>query len=679
MQIYVKSEGRAAIKCDKVSAQSLQNIRKSMQNSHQNASTTVWTQPSTESQRRYYSKHAGERRVFGWITTVLQTTHGFLAFAAWTAIYAWIFKMVPFLLPLAPILSGATLIAMHVLFRTTWETYWYDRLDNDPNTDSPVWVPVLIILCLLLAEVQGMQSFLAGQVKPVAERGTEGITQEHTTTLSAYEASYEKEKADIEAIYRQKEAAAGARFDRQIRSLVDKVSDTPADRAAKKRQVASLRAQRDAALQPVLAAKAEALEQAYQRHSKYKSSEFQRKTAIVAAIDSSNMAEQKRYHADMADTSTYSWAVSVLLLLLIGALSYRTVKINVESGILPTRNYTVLDAHGSLPERIWTALSDAINRRGLQLAVWLHRVLSPREAITTFDGTVVAKPGEYNTPAGVLTVPAHVVDDDHTLRNKVALKIMAELQKNPHLQITEDVINQQMQLARTMNGTYASAPFDTGKKAEPAPAPAQPAQVSPTPAPAAEIPYHERLSDWRRRVLNLLRQHDEDYRAGRYAEAKAINASFSQPHNPIVVEGNRLNLEWAIVDGDFQVRRRDRQHWTPLQNLSAEALNAPPANADIAQNDDDLFKQETELFKQTILPYTDDAGKVIGVKYRKEDGQWTTYDYNLCKGQHGIYLRRAAKEGSSLANRVGLAKWNYALSLFEEGSVPSENLQAITL
>lgn len=660
-----------------------------MQNSHQNASTTVWTQPSTESQRRYYSKHAGERRVFGWITTVLQTTHGFLAFAAWTAIYAWIFKMVPFLLPLAPILSGATLFAMHVLFRTTWETYWYDRLDNDPNTDSPVWVPVLIILCLLLAEVQGMQSFLAGQVKPVAERGTEGITQEHTNTLSAYEASYEKEKADIEAIYRQKEAAAGARFDRQIRSLVDKVSDTPADRAAKKRQVASLRAQRDAALQPVLAAKAEALEQAYQRHSKYKSSEFQRKTAIVAAIDSSNMAEQQRYHADMANTNTYSWAVSVLLLLLISALSYRTVKINVESGILPTRNYTVLDAHGSLPERIWTALSDAINRRGLQLAVWLHRVLSPREAITTFDGTVVAKPGEYNTPAGVL--PPHV-DDDQLARQKVAMKIMEEAKKNG-LTITKDLLETELEKAKRMNGSYMTSEF--GKKPEPSPAAGAAAMASegrvhdasPTPdrgtttVPASHLVImpdgDPQIQYWKKRVQNLIKQYDQ----ADEADKQVLNAYlFTDEHSPIVIEGRRLKLQWGVSkDGQVVVRHLDRNHLVPLEKISLEALLTPPSDLAQGQNEDDLFKQEVELFKQKFEPYTDSNGKVIGVKYLKQNGEWTAYDLNTCQAQQRIYKAREAKEGASMTVRLGLAKWNYALSLFEEGSVATEKMEAITL
>lgn len=529
----------------------------------------MWTQPSTDAQKRYYSKHAAERRVFGWITTVLQGTHGFLAFAAWTAIYLWLFQMVPFLMPLAPFLSGATLLAMHVLFRTTWETFWYDRLDSDPNTDSPVWVPLTIIALLLIAEVQGMQTFLAGQVKPPTERGTEQINQEHTTTLSAYETSWEKEKSDIEAIYRTKELAAAGRFDRKIRSLVEKVSDSPAERAEKKRQVASLRAQRDAVLQPIQEAKAAALETAYNRHSTFKGQEMQRKTTLVAAIDSSNTAEYMRFNNDMKATNTYSWLISVALLFLIAALSYRSVKINVESGILPLRNYTVLDAHGSLPERIWTALADAINRRGLQLAVWLHRTLSPREAITTFDGTVVAKPGEYNTPEGFF----QKVDDEQTARQKVAMKIMQDARDNG-LIITPEILDMELDKAKRMNGSYMSSEF--GKKPEPAPASAPLAQATPTPsAQPTETPYADRLEYWKIRIQNMLDHHDAAYRAGDMAEANAISNSFGNPHNPIVVEGNRLNLEWAIIDGHFQVRRRDRKHWTRLENMSVEALDNP--------------------------------------------------------------------------------------------------------
>ena len=189
---------------------------------HLHNSTTVWTQPQTDDQRRYYSKHAAEKRVFGWITTLLQTAHGAIAFAAWTAIYLWVFKNIPFMLPTAPFLAGGTLVALHILFRTTWQTYWYDKLDNDPNTDSPVWVPLAIIVLLLGAEVQGASKYLEAQVAPVAEKTTEQTDKEHATTVASIEQAYSNDVAAITDLYKAKLAP----IDRRIYSLRSRSTDT---------------------------------------------------------------------------------------------------------------------------------------------------------------------------------------------------------------------------------------------------------------------------------------------------------------------------------------------------------------------------------------------------------------------------------------------------------------------
>ena len=169
---------------------------------HLHKSTTVWTQPATDEQRSYYSKHAAEKRVFGWITTLLQTAHGAVAFAAWTAIYLWVFKNIPFLLPTAPFLAGGTLIALHILFRTTWQTYWYDRLDDDPNTDSPIWVHIAIIILLLGAEIQGARQYLAGQVAPIERHNTDDIDGAYRTEAASIEQAYRNDAAAITDLYK---------------------------------------------------------------------------------------------------------------------------------------------------------------------------------------------------------------------------------------------------------------------------------------------------------------------------------------------------------------------------------------------------------------------------------------------------------------------------------------------
>lgn len=638
-------------------------------------STTVWTQPQSDEQRRYYSKHAAEKRVFGIIATVFQGAHGFIAFAAWTAIFTWVLKVVPLLLPLAPFLAGFTLIALHVLFRTTWQTYWYDRLDDDPNTDSPVWVPAVILALLLFAEVQGAKQYLSNQVKPPEQQGTEQIDAYHATTIASIEQGHRNEVANIEAVYKAKIAP----LDRQIyaaRRSASSTDDDAARRSARSR-VASLQSQRD----QVLAEKAAALEKALTQATALKTSEYNRKGKAVSAVDEHNAREQSRFQADLGNVDSYAWILSVSLLLLIAGLSYRGVRINVKSGIIPLRNYTVLDAHGSIPERIWTAIADAFNRRSLQFAVFLHRMLSPRKAITSFDGTVVARPGTYNTPGGFFP-EGHRPAEPVILKtqDEAAREVLAKMAANPDIRLTPDEVRAEIATAMTTNGHYKDLPLQGGKKHEAPAAPQAQAAGATRPEPAPLPSYDEDLQQWKGRVNAQLGKYDEFHRTGQKAMAAAVqDYLFTDLHSPIVKQGKRLRLEWGIKDGEFKVRHLDRQHFVPLAEISQAALLAPSPAPYAAPDDDDLFKQNIDLFKQKIQPHTDEAGKVIGIKYLKKDQTWTTYDYNTVRGQWGIYLSRSKRGEVSEAVQAGLEKWQYAMSLFEEGRRElRDNLQPIT-
>ena len=644
---------------------------------HLHKSTTVWTQPATDEQRSYYSKHAAEKRVFGWITTLLQTAHGAVAFAAWTAIYLWVFKNIPFLLPTAPFLAGGTLIALHILFRTTWQTYWYDRLDDDPNTDSPIWVPIAIIILLLGAEIQGARQYLAGQVAPIERHNTDDIDGAYRTEAASIEQAYRNDAAAITDLYKTRLSP----FDRQIAGLRARSADTDEERRNIRARIAAIQSQRD----QVLAQKAADLKKALDTATDARSKAAARRDALISQVDNHNAGELARYTADMGSVSTYAWLLSVGLLGLICGLSYRTVRINVRSGILPLRNYTILDAHGSVPERIWTAFADAFNRRGLQFAVWIHRLLSPNDAITSFDGTVVARPGTYNTPEGFYpaSAPLPAEEEQHTTKTEqqAAAEVLEKLAGNPGARLTPDQIRQEIALSLSSNGHYRDLPLQGGKPEAPAGPQAQPAGATRTAAPHPT--YAEMLARWTGMMQNQLDAYDQAVRDGKPERAASIqDYVMSDPHSPLRLEGRRLNLEWGIKDGKFVVRRRDRDHYVPLAEVTDNALNAPfSAFHDEPQpiETDDLFKQKIELFKQNLVPYTDESGKVIGVKYRKRNNDWTAYDFNTVKGQWGIYQRRAEREEVSEAIRDGLEKWQYALSLFEDGREELKNIKTITV
>lgn len=653
-------------------------------------SVPVTTQPTTPEQIRYFSKHATERNVFKWTTTVLQGTHGFLAFAAWTAIYAWMFQNLTWLLWIAPLLAGFSLLAMHVIFRATWETYWYDKLDADPNTDSPIYVPVAIILLLLVAEVNGVQRFLTAQVKPPETRAADHIEADHTTTVASIEQSYRNDKAAIEATYREKERAATLPYDRQLRSARNRSTDTPEERLQRRQSIASLERQRDAALAPVFAAKSNALEKALNAYTAAKDAANTRRQTGVAEVDTHNAAENTRYTTDLGKVGSYAWIISVGLLALIMMLSYRVVRINVKSGIIARRNYTVLDAHGNPLEVAVTALFDAFKRQWLRLWVGVHRALSPKEAITSFDGTVIAQPGTYNTfPAP----PTN--DEDEALRKKVAEKILDQASRG-EVRITPELLNEEFQRAKTMNGTYKNTPLG---KPEPSPAPARPAEGGPaapsqqrthppTPnqytADTADNDEPRWIKFFRDTMLAQIAAYDQAIAAGNTRQAQIHQDALTDPTDPTVKLGRRLGLAWGIYQGDVHVwRNRTPGIKVPLQNLTVEALNGTTPPAELTEDGEpvELFKQNLELFKQKIQAQKDpETGKVVGILYKKEkSGEWVTYPYTQVKAFWTNYVARCDKSQSP-ANLEGLEKWQYAMSLFDEGRVEMrETLQPVVL
>ena len=383
----------------------------------------------------------------------------------------------------------------------------------------------------------------------------------------------------------------------------------------------------------------------------------------------------------MGSVSTYAWVLSVGLLLLIAGLSYRAVRINVKSGILPLRNYTVLDAHGSIAERLFTAFGDAANRRGLQFAVWIHRLLSPKEAITSFDGNVVAKPGTYNTPSGFFPPdfqpqePVHIKTEEEAAR-----EVLEKLAANPGVTLTPQQIRQEVALSLRTNGEYRNMPL--GKPEAPAGPAAQPAGAAARQQPAPTPTYAEMLDYWRRMVLAQLAECDRLLQAGKPIDA-IQDYIFTDTMSPIVKEGRRLQLVWGMQGENVVVRHRDRQHFVPIDKLTEQTLLAhisTDSDSPVAGEDENLFKYDLNKFKQEIQVERDPvSGKVIGVKYKKADGAWGNIGFSQVKAYWNIYRKYTEKDNASARVKDGFGKWSYALSLFEEGrEVLEGDLQTVT-
>lgn len=638
------------------------------QQSHQNQtkSTTVWTQPESDDQKAYYSKHAAERRVFGWISAFLQAGHGLLAFASFSAIYGWVLSTVPSALFIVPFAAAGTIMALHILFRTTWQTYWYDKLDSDPKTDSPLAVPVAILLLLLIVEVQGARMFLAGQVKPPAKESTESVDASFTALTASVDAHYNNQVKAIEQVAYEKTKAATASYNRQIKALKNRNPETDQERRAIRNQIAALEDKKDHAIQPILAAKAAELDKALQAASKSKEFEANRRQNAVAIIDNSNAGEVSRHLNELGNVDRYAWILSVCLLGIISLLLYRMVRINVKSGIIPLRNYTVLDAHGSVAERLWTAFSDAFNRQGLRFAVAIHQALSPSKPIRSFDGTVVAEPGTYNTPAGQKSQPA---TDEAALRSKVYQKLSEEA-KNGSVHITSELLEQELEKARRMNGTYLSTPL-SGKN-EPSVPPAASEGNQDT-----QAGYDHMLRHWANRVEQLVASYDRQMQNGNDSAARETMRYINDPSGPIVKEATRLGIRFGADGSDDEVvawKAGNDAHKVPLSLLSESALNA-----DNHHNTNEIrFKSDLNHFQEDIKLI--ENGGLIGISYRREDGKWSPLGYAGVKSRLKIAQKNASEPDPSPKVLKALEKWTYAMALLDKAATHKrEEVHALEL
>ncbi len=431
----------------------------------------MWSTPITEQQQRYFSKHAPKRRVYGLIQSTLQVLHAFLAFSAWFALFTWAFEKVPIFQPAAPWLAGILLLAFHALFRVTWDTYWYDRLDKDDRTDSSIFIPLAIMAVLLFTEAHGARIFLEQQVKPADIQTTQPVADAHDQQIGKLDKQYRQQVADIEALYKEKKRATALLYQNRIAALRKRKIDDDTERRSIYNQIAEQERQRDAALAPLAAAKAAELEKALVNYQAAADQVKKLAETETTRITNRNAAEQARFDMDMSQAGAIGWFISCILLALIAALGYARVRINVYSGILPKRNFTVLDAHGSVMERIATAFGDAFNRRSLQFAVWTHRLLSPNQELQSFDGTVVARPGRYNSPAVSSAQPETPSTTQAELLNDAYKKVWAKvlaLQKNYAGYVPDDqVLEKELNKALQMNGTYATAPWEDASLGKP--------------------------------------------------------------------------------------------------------------------------------------------------------------------------------------------------------------------
>jgi hypothetical protein len=591
-------------------------------------SISMWSQPQTEQEQRYYSKHSPKRKVYGIAQIALQFAHTAIALSAWIAIYSYSLRAVPSLSFAIIPLSLISLAVLHLIFKTSWETFWYDRLDNDPNTDSQPWLPLGIIAVLLITEVNGAQMFLKKSVAPVTQKDDTVVLSATSEEYARIDGQYRDEVNGITATFAPRLSAATARYDKEIAAWHRKLIISDNDASYKRQNIAQFEAKRAAAASKIELAKAEALQKALDRKTAALDHVNGRKTTLLASVDQHNQKELNRYDTEQQAAGAMAWIISAALVLGIAVLGYARVRINVKSGILPVRTFTDLDKHGTWIEQLGSALADAMKRRGTQLATWAHRILSPSGTIHTLDGNVITAPGSYNG-GNELSTHRHA-------SKQAANEPPADAQ---HYPISPELKSAHLSL------TIALANFNDAATVD------------------------EKIDAWDA-IYNLRCDYCSVGICSFITEARASvwfeKISFSEminryPFPPVAAK------PIATPAQPSEHLPKAEETTLPIVNNTPPFKQTQLPEGAIAKEDGSvLFKQSRALFKQEL----DESGKVIGLRYLgPRSSGWTAIGFAQVKSFKNEYAKRAEKGEVSEAVDAGLTMWTWALGLFEQAEM----------
>lgn len=640
---------------------------------------TTWTSPQTDTQKRYYSKRKGKLRAYEITAVLIQIVWAYYDFPAYNFIFQSAFESIPALLWTAPWVSALLLIVMHYILRETYITYWFDKLDNDEETDSSPWIPLVLIALLFVAGRYGVKMSVEAKIPAPVEKTYVEADQVLNDRNARLTKQYDSEKSEIEQTYRKKAAAATISIDNRIATLQRRRADDDQERRRINAEISTLRQRRADAIAPIEQAQADALSALLDQRKQQQLAIDHDYNQNVDKVNLHNETKNADHAAAMTKVGWGSWLLSFFFVFIYCALGYAIVSIKVTSGILPQRDHTVLDQYGGTLGRALYVFQDIFNRQFYRLTLLIHRLGTyGTSTLSHMDATYHEIEADYNSIG--LPAPA---PQPPTKTDVEALKEVMEKMVRTRTQLSPDDVAREVELAKMSNGHYRDLPFQNGKKPEAPAGPTEhPAGATRYAAPAATQPdYPTLLSRWKGMVEAQLSAHDAAIREGRPGHAKAIaEYVFTDPTSAVVKEGKRLKLEWCVLDREFQVRHKDRGHWVPLDKLTESTLLSPiPAtdSRDTAAEEEELFKQTPDLFKQKIKLDMDESGEVIGIKYRKDNGQWTSYSIPTVEANLRIYRGRVRDDrATSRAVIDGIEKWQYALDIIEKGRAERSDLVA---
>lgn len=472
----------------------------------------LYTQPSTDEQRRYYSKHSGKLGVYVTGRRVIQYLLWLpiAAFALAHLLYQGLAHIAPMVtLPIWLAICAPVMFIAHRLLSQTFKTHFYDKWDSNPSTDSSLVTPIVIGFLLVALEYKALATYMTGAVERPVAMDFAPVDAAHNARIDRAKADYEEAKQTVREDFEAQKRLASPKDAAELERIAAIRPDNTAERDYLKARATEL--QRKIEANPRAAkltrSMADSLSAMQAAHMGSLSTMTARREKAVAGVDDLNARNEARYSADLTDARHYAGFISAICFLLFAILARAEVRIKTRSGIFPVRQFNDLRAHGDTAEKFNLAFADIFDRNMHRVATAIHSIGSKNAGeLRSFDGRIYMNDGNYQErhtapqktsiqppPQGQKSDPpkAHsetgyeaeliqrLVEKQAEIDRlkklpsteaafdesyiKVVQKIDRLQREGQTVNMTPELFLEEMKKAQRMNGNYANAPLSGGK------------------------------------------------------------------------------------------------------------------------------------------------------------------------------------------------------------------------
>jgi hypothetical protein len=334
-----------------------------------NSMQTQWTKPTSEAEIAYFSKKGKLLGKYRSAITGLSYLWMLFAFFGIRLGIAHVLEAMSLPGWLPTLLALALVTLIHPFLVEDTETYFFDKLDNDPATDSPWYIPALFILVVFLADRWGMQ-YLGERYGYVAK--IESRSQYDTELrgdLLDLKQGYEVDVDDVNSLYDQ-QAKAAALPHRAI------INDLKRKEKAKNQKYTSLisaeQRKLDEAVAAVEAVRSFSLESLRLKLEADEKAAKTKHSAAIGDLTSTNDREKSKQSASEALTNYGSWVVAIFFVLAFVGLNWRYCQMSIRCGVRPLHVHTPLDKYGGVKGWFISTLKDIWRRQAVRLAGIIH-------------------------------------------------------------------------------------------------------------------------------------------------------------------------------------------------------------------------------------------------------------------------------------------------------------------